>query len=112
MTWTIPGNLAICLNADLDYVIARNPENGEIYILAKELQKSVEEACALPALEVLETRKGIDFELMTAQHPLYDRESVILCGDHVTLDAGTGCVHTAPGHGQDDYEICRKYDLA
>ncbi len=111
-TWTIPGNLAICLNADLDYVIARNPENGEIYILAKELQKGVEEACALPALEVLETRKGIDFELMTAQHPLYDRESVILCGDHVTLDAGTGCVHTAPGHGQDDYEICRKYDAA
>jgi isoleucyl-tRNA synthetase len=111
-TWTIPGNLAICLNAGLDYVIARNPANGEIYILAKELKKSVEEACSLPELEVLETRKGADFELMTAQHPLYDRQSVILCGDHVTLDAGTGCVHTAPGHGQDDYEICRKYDAS
>jgi len=111
-TWTIPGNLAICLNAGLDYVIAKNPENGEHYILAKELMASVVEACALPTLEIVEERKGADFELMTARHPLYDRESVILCGEHVTLDAGTGCVHTAPGHGQDDYEICRKYDAS
>ena len=111
-TWTIPGNLAISLNAGLDYVLAKNPDNGEIYILAKELKATVEEACKLPPLEVLETRKGADFELMTAAHPLYERESVILCGDHVTLDAGTGCVHTAPGHGHDDYEICRKYDAA
>ncbi|MBR4702525.1 MAG: isoleucine--tRNA ligase [Oscillospiraceae bacterium] len=111
-TWTIPGNLCICVNPALDYVIARNPENGECYILAKELQKSVEEACKLPALEVLEERKGADFELMTARHPLYERDSLLLCGDHVTLDAGTGCVHTAPGHGQEDYEICRKYNAA
>jgi len=111
-TWTLPGNLAICLNGELDYVLAKNPENGEIYILAKELKKSVEEACNLPELEILETRKGAEFELMTAKHPLYDRTSVILNGDHVTLDAGSGCVHTAPGHGQDDYEICRKYDAS
>ncbi len=111
-TWTIPGNLCICVNPALDYVIARNPENGECYILAKELKKSVEEACGLPALEVLEERKGADFELMTARHPLYERDSLLLCGDHVTLDAGTGCVHTAPGHGQEDYEICRKYNAS
>ena len=111
-TWTIPGNLAICVNPALDYVIARNPANGESYILAKDLKKSVEEACSLPELEVLAEYKGADFELMTAQHPLYDRESLLLCGDHVTLDAGTGCVHTAPGHGQEDYEICRKYNAS
>jgi len=109
-TWTIPGNLAICLNADLDYVICRNPENGECYILAKDRKSAVEQDCGLPELEVLETRKGAEFELMKARHPLADRESILLCGDHVTLDAGTGCVHTAPGHGQEDYEICRKYD--
>ena len=111
-TWTIPGNLCICVNPALDYVIARNPENGECYILARELKKSVEEACALPELEILEERKGADFELMTARHPLYERDSLLLCGDHVTLDAGTGCVHTAPGHGQEDYEICRKYNAS
>ncbi len=111
-TWTIPGNLAICVNPELTYVIARNREKGESYILAKDLMNSVIEACGLPALEVLAEMKGAEFELMTAQHPLFDRESVILCGDHVTLDAGSGCVHTAPGHGQDDYEICRKYDAS
>ena len=111
-TWTIPGNLCICVNPELEYVVARNPENGECYILAKELLRSVAEACSLPALEVLETRKGADFELMTARHPLYERDSLLLCGDHVTLDAGTGCVHTAPGHGQEDYEICRKYNAS
>ena len=109
-TWTLPGNLAICLNGELDYVLAKNPDNGEVYILARERREAVEQACNLPALEVLETRKGADFELMTAAHPLYGRDSIILNGDHVTLDAGTGCVHTAPGHGQEDYEICRKYE--
>ena len=109
-TWTLPGNLAICLNADLDYILGKNPENGEIYIIAKELKETVEKDCGLPELEVLETRKGSDFEFMTAQHPFIDRDSIIITGDHVTLDAGTGCVHTAPGHGQEDYEVCRKYD--
>ena len=60
--------------------------------------------------EVLAEMKGSEFEFMTAQHPLIDRESVVILGDHVTLDAGTGCVHTAPGHAKEDYEICRKYD--
>jgi isoleucyl-tRNA synthetase len=109
-TWTIPGNLAISLNADFDYVLAR-AENGEVYILAKELLPSVEQVSGLK-LQVLAERKGSDFELMTAVHPLVDRESVVLLGDHVTLEAGTGCVHTAPGHGQEDYEICRRYDAA
>ena len=108
-TWTIPGNLAISLNADLTYVLAKAP-NGETYILAKDLVKSVAEAAEIDSFEILAELKGAEFELMKAKHPLYDRESVILLGDHVTVEAGTGCVHTAPGHGMDDYLICQKYD--
>ncbi len=109
-TWTIPGNQAICLNADLDYVLAKQP-NGEVYILARGRLEDVERVTGL-TFEILAEMKGSDFELMTAKHPLYDRESVVILGDHVTLDAGTGCVHTAPGHGQEDYEVCRKYDAS
>ncbi len=110
-TWTIPGNLAICLNADLDYVLAQQP-NGETYILAQGRMEAFQKAAGLEHLEILAEMKGDQFELMTATHPLFDRESVVILGDHVTLDAGTGCVHTAPGHGQEDYEVCRKYDAS
>ena len=110
-TWTIPGNLAISVNGELDYVLAKQP-NGEVYILAKGRMEEVQKAANLESFEILAELKGSEFELMTARHPLFDRESVILCGDHVTLDAGTGCVHTAPGHGQEDYEVCRKYDAS
>mgnify|MGYP000768148136 CR=1 FL=1 len=108
-TWTIPGNLAICLNADFDYVLAKAP-NGEVYIIAKELMGRVAEIGKVEGFEVLAEMKGSEFEFMTARHPLIDRESIIILGEHVTLDAGTGCVHTAPGHGHEDYDICRKYD--
>ncbi len=110
-TWTLPGNLAICLNARLDYVLAKAP-NGETYVLAKELMESVAKAAGIEGFEILHQFKGEECELMRAKHPLYDRESVILLGDHVTLDAGTGCVHTAPGHGMEDYMACRAYDYA
>ena len=95
--WTIPGNYAISVNPVFDYVLLQAP-NGEVYILAEGLVESVCKAAGLDqaACTVLATFKGSDFELMRAKHPLFDRESVILCGDHVTLDAGTGCVHTAP----------------
>ena len=63
------------------------------------------------ACTVLATLKGSAFELMRAKHPLFDRESVILNGEHVTLDAGSGCVHTAPGFGADDYETCKRYKV-
>ena len=108
-TWTIPGNLAICLNADFDYVLAKAP-CGEVYIIAKELMGRVAEIGGVEGFEVLAELKGSEFEFMTATHPLIDRESIIILGEHVTLDAGTGCVHTAPGHGHEDYDICRKYD--
>ena len=110
-TWTIPGNLAISLNANLDYVLAKAP-NGEVYVLAKELLANVAKSAGVESFEVLCELKGSEFEFMRAKHPLYDRESVIINGDHVTLEAGTGCVHTAPGHGMEDYMVCQKYDYS
>ncbi len=109
--WTLPGNMAICVNAAFDYVLLEAP-NGEVYILAKDLAEGVCKQAGIDfsACKVLATVKGSEFELMTAKHPLFDRESVLLCGDHVTLDAGSGCVHTAPGFGADDFYICRSYD--
>jgi isoleucyl-tRNA synthetase len=83
---------------------------GEVYILAEELAQNVLKQAGLEDSQVLARFKGRDFELMTAQHPFFDRDSILLCGEHVTLDAGTGCVHTAPGHGADDFNICRRYD--
>ncbi|MEQ2456542.1 isoleucine--tRNA ligase [Flavonifractor hominis] len=111
--WTIPGNFAICLNAEFDYVLLQVP-NGDVYVLAKDLAESVCKAAHIDyeACKVLATLKGSEFELMTATHPLFDRESVILNGDHVTLDAGSGCVHTAPGFGAEDFQICQQYDKA
>ena len=111
--WTIPGNVAICVNESFDYVLLQTP-NGEVYIMVQELAEGV---CAKAGLDyaactVLATLKGKELELMTAKHPLFDQDSVILCGDHVTLEAGTGCVHTAPGFGADDFVICRQYDAA
>ncbi len=109
--WTIPGNMAICVNASFEYVLLRQP-NGETYVVAKDLAETVCKAAGLDfaACEVLGTVKGEALELMTARHPLFDRESIVLCGDHVTLEAGTGCVHTAPGFGADDFSICQWYD--
>ena len=111
--WTIPGNMAICVNADFDYVLLQAP-SGEIYVLARDLAEGVCKAAGIDyaACAVLATLKGSEFELMTARHPLFDRDSVLLCGEHVTLDAGTGCVHTAPGFGADDFNICKQYDEA
>ena len=111
--WTIPGNHAICLNAEFDYVLLQVP-GGDVYVLAQELAESVCRAAGIDyaACTVLATLKGSAFELMRAKHPLFDRESVILNGEHVTLDAGSGCVHTAPGFGAEDFQICQQYDKA
>jgi isoleucyl-tRNA synthetase len=107
-TWTIPGNLAICLNPSLNYSVFR-ASNGEVYIMAEELAPSVLQKAGLTIDETLATMKGKEFELMTAQHPLLDQESLVILGEHVTLDAGTGCVHTAPAYGADDFNVCQKY---
>ncbi len=107
-TWTIPGNLAICLNPAYDYTMTR-ASNGEVYIMAKDLAEAVLQKAGLEVEEVLATFKGAELELMTAQHPLFDQTSLVILGDHVTLDAGTGCVHTAPAYGADDFFVCQKY---
>ena len=108
--WTLPGNRAICLNANLDYSLVQVP-CGEVYIVASQLAESVCKAAGIEDYTVLAKLPGSEFELMTAQHPLLpDIESVVLNGDHVTLDAGSGCVHTAPGFGAEDFFICQTYD--
>ncbi len=107
--WTIPANLGICVNADLEYVTVA--VNDRKFIVAKELVESLSKELNWETYEILATYKGSDFEYMKAKHPLFDRESLLILGDHVTLDAGTGLVHTAPGHGEDDFNAGRKYNL-
>ena len=109
-TWTLPGNLAISVNPFFEYDLVKVP-NGEIYVLAKELVNSVMQPAGIEPWEVLATLLGPDLEMMKTQHPIMDRESVIITGEHVTLDAGTGCVHTAPGFGADDFIVCQKYNI-
>lgn len=107
-TWTLPGNLAICVGPNYDYQVVS--ANGENYIMAVELTDATMKAAGIDSYEVLGTVKGSELEYMKTQHPFMDRESLVIVGDHVTLDSGTGCVHTAPGFGVDDFEVCRKYD--
>ncbi|CAH0518779.1 unnamed protein product [Peronospora belbahrii] len=110
--WTIPSNQALCLNPELEYVIVRprNVDLKDCYLIAKALQETF--ATILKRdneteveLEVLETHKGTSLKGTHFFHPLVNRQVVVLMGDHVTTDAGTGIVHTAPGHGQDDYFV-------
>jgi len=105
--WTLPGNLAICLGPKIEYAVCE--ANGEILILAAALAEDVFQKAGVEKFKILKKLLGKELELVTAQHPFYDRESLVILGDHVTVDAGTGCVHTAPGHGVDDYNVCRKY---
>ena len=108
-TWTLPGNVAISLNPDFEYSLVKF-ENGEIYVLATELIESVIKSAKIEGgYEIVKRFKGQELELITCEHPFIDRESLVIVGDHVTLDAGTGCVHTAPGHGVEDYLVCTKY---
>lgn len=107
-TWTLPANLAICLGPDFTYQAVQCGE--EIYILAEALTEETLAAAGITEYTVLATFTGKELEYMTARHPFLDRESLIIVGDHVTLESGTGCVHTAPGHGVDDFNVCKKYE--
>ena len=107
-TWTLPGNLAISLNPYFEYSFVKVP-NGEIYILATDLISSVAAAAGIDSYEIIGTIQGSELEYVTTQHPLVDRDSLVIVGEHVTLEAGTGCVHTAPGFGADDFIVCQKY---
>ncbi|GFR35034.1 isoleucine--tRNA ligase [Thermobrachium celere] len=108
-TWTLPANLAICLGPEFEYVLAKF--NDEVYVIAKELLESVKKAANLENEEIIATFKGSELEGQVCHHPFFDRESLVIVGEHVTLESGTGCVHTAPGHGQEDFEIGMKYKL-
>ncbi len=107
--WTIPANLAIALHPDFTYVAV---DIGlEIYILAEELLETVMKKFGVGNYRVLGKFSGRRLEGLKARHPLYERESIIILAPYVTLDVGTGCVHTAPGHGQEDYESGVGYGL-
>jgi isoleucyl-tRNA synthetase len=108
-TWTIPSNLAVCLGPDFDYVLVRFGK--EVYIVAKDLLENLKKVAKLEGGEIIAEYKGRDLEYQVCSHPLFDRDSLVILGDHVTLESGTGCVHTAPGHGQDDYIVGMKYGL-
>ncbi|HPQ43146.1 MAG TPA: isoleucine--tRNA ligase [Syntrophales bacterium] len=109
--WTIPANLAIALHEDFDYVAIK--VDGEVLIFAKELQDYCLDAFGYreKEYEVLDEFKGSVLEGLVCRHPFIDRDSVLILAPFVTLDAGTGCVHIAPGHGQEDYEIGLEYGL-
>ena len=107
--WTIPANLAIALHPDYDYSVVR--VGGELWILASELSEPVLSKMGIGNYETVKIFRGADLENHVCKHPLLDRESILILAEHVTLDAGTGCVHTAPGHGQEDYEVGLKYNL-
>lgn len=108
--WTLPGNLAIALHPLESYVLVE-AENKEIYIVAEALMKKTMEIGGINNFKVIATLAGSDFEYMTAQHPFLDRDSLLVTADYVTMDSGTGCVHTAPGFGVDDYKTGRRYNL-
>lgn len=107
--WTLPANLAICLNADFDYGLYKTAKGN--LILAKDLAESVFKECAIEEIELLKEFKGAELEHTTYNHPFLERTGKIILGTHVTADAGTGCVHTAPGHGQDDYVVGARYGI-
>ena len=109
-TWTLPGNQAIALSPADDYVLVR-ADNGECYLVADALCEKTMQAGRIGSYEKVATFKGADLEYMTAQHPFLDRESLVVTADYVTMDSGTGCVHTAGGFGADDHVTCRRYGL-
>ncbi|HMM06532.1 MAG TPA: isoleucine--tRNA ligase [Clostridiales bacterium] len=108
--WTIPANVAICLNTNFTYCLLK--VNGESWIVGKPLLQLFLKDTGITDYEILEEYSGADLEKITCYHPLWaDRESLVILGDHVTDEAGTGAVHTAPGHGADDFMVGKKYDL-
>ncbi len=108
--WTLPANLAIALHPDFRYAAVELP-NNEVFIVAKDLVDSCMRLFGYKDYRIVAEMGADMLEHKRCRHPLYDRASLIVLGAHVTLDAGTGCVHTAPGHGREDYEVGLEYDL-
>ena len=108
--WTLPGNLAIALHPDESYAIVK-AANGEMYIVAEALVEKVMKVGGIDEYEIVETHSGSFFENMLASHPFLPKTSRLVLADYVTMDSGTGCVHTAPGFGADDYLTCKRYGM-
>ena len=108
--WTLPGNMAICLHPRDTYVLVK-AENGETYIMAEALMEKTMKMGGFENYEVVASYPGAFFENMLAQHPFLDKTSRLVHAEYVTMDSGTGCVHTAPGFGADDYQTCMRYGM-
>lgn len=106
-TWTLPANVAICVGPDFEYSLIKSGD--EYYVMATELAAAAMEARGVTEYETLGTMMGSELEYIKCRHPFIDRISLVIVGDHVTLESGTGCVHTAPGHGVEDFVVCKKY---
>lgn len=107
--WTLPANLGISVHPEFDYAVVEAA--GRKYVLAQGLVEAASKEIGWTDVKVLSTVKGSELDRATCKHPFYDRESLVMNGQHVTLEAGTGCVHTAPGHGEDDFVIGQKYGI-
>ena len=108
--WTLPGNLAIALHPDESYAVVR-AEDGEMYIMAEALVNKVMKIGGRENYEIVEVHPGSFYENMLADHPFLPKTSRLLLADYVTMESGTGCVHTAPGFGADDYQTCLRYGI-
>ncbi|MDR1159751.1 MAG: isoleucine--tRNA ligase, partial [Syntrophomonadaceae bacterium] len=107
--WTLPANTAVALHPDYDYVLVK--VENEKYLIAQGLLENVSAELEWNGPKILKKFKGRDLERIVCRHPFIDRDSLVVLGEHVTLEAGTGCVHTAPGHGEDDFYVGRAYNL-
>src|SRR5699024_264577 len=107
--WTIPASLGVTLHPDIEYEVIA--VNGEKYVVAHDLVESLEEELKWENPKVVQSFMGREADNIIASHPFYDRDIVVMNGLHVTIDAGTGCVHTAPGHGEEDFYTAKSYDI-
>ncbi|MER2105492.1 MAG: isoleucine--tRNA ligase [Solibacillus sp.] len=107
--WTIPANLGISVNPEFTYVVVEAA--GAKYIVAKDLLAKLTETFGWEDVQIVQEVQGQELDRIVAEHPIYGRDSLVMVGDHVTAEAGTGCVHTAPGHGEDDYQVGKRYGL-
>ncbi len=106
--WTLPANVAVCVGPKIEYSLVKS--KNQFLIVASELVESCSERWNLD-LEVISTTTGDRFKNITLNHPYLERDSLLIHGNHVTTESGTGCVHTAPAHGIDDYLVCKKYNI-
>lgn len=106
-TWTLPANVAICVGPNYEYSLIKSGD--EYYVMATDLAPAAMEAKGVADYETVGIIRGSELEYMKTRHPFLDRTSLVIVGDHVTLESGTGCVHTAPGHGIEDFVVCKNY---